>query len=120
MYKSLNIADFIKMRAKQQGIVIKDMLLELELGSNTMSNMRHGRMIAADSLAKIADYLDCSVDYLLGRTDVPEINRGNDEPVVYKIAARGGEKEITLTATQRKELAKIIEESKGDDNSDLV
>ena len=29
-------------------------------------------MIAADSLAKIADYLDCSVDYLLGRTDDPQ------------------------------------------------
>jgi len=26
------------------------------------------------SLAKIADELDCSVDYLLGRTDNPEIN----------------------------------------------
>lgn len=36
-----------------------------------MSNMRHDRMIAADSLARIADYLDCSVDYLLGRTDDP-------------------------------------------------
>ena len=51
------------------------MLADLELGSNTMSNMRHDRMIAADSLAKIADYLDCSVDYLLGRTDDPQSHR---------------------------------------------
>lgn len=75
LYKSLNIADAIKIRAKQKGVVLKDMLSELGLGSNTMSNMRHNRMIAADSLAKIADYLDCSVDYLLGRTDNPEINK---------------------------------------------
>lgn len=75
LYKSLNIADSIKMRAKQQGITIKEMLQALELGSNTMSNMRHNRMIAADSLARIADYLDCSVDYLLGRTDKPEVNK---------------------------------------------
>lgn len=27
------------------------------------------------NLIKIADYLDCSVDYLLGRTDKPEVNR---------------------------------------------
>lgn len=27
----------------------------------------------ANNLAKIADYLDCSVDYLLGRTDSPEL-----------------------------------------------
>ena len=26
-------------------------------------------------LARIADYLDCSVDYLLGRTDNPAVNR---------------------------------------------
>lgn len=63
------------MRAKQQGVTIKDMLSALGLGSNTMSNMRHDRMIAADSLARIADYLDCSVDYLLGRTDDPEAHK---------------------------------------------
>jgi transcriptional regulator with XRE-family HTH domain len=27
------------------------------------------------NLTKIADYLDVSVDYLLGRTDKPEVNR---------------------------------------------
>lgn len=75
LYKSLNIADRIKYRAKANGVALKDMLIELELGSNTISNMRHGRAIASDSLARIADYLDCSVDYLLGRTDNPEINK---------------------------------------------
>lgn len=75
LYKSLNLAETIKIRAKQQGVTLKDMLIALNLGVNTMSNMRHGRMIAADSLARIADYLDCSVDYLLGRTDNPEVNR---------------------------------------------
>ena len=75
LYKSLNIADMIKARAKEKKVALKDMLVDLELGSNTMSNMRHDRMIAADSLARIADYLDCSVDYLLGRTDNPDVNR---------------------------------------------
>ncbi len=74
-YKSPNIADCVKALTKQQGVTIKTMLADLELGSNTMSNMRHDRMIAADSLAKIADYLDCSVDYLLGRTDDPQSHR---------------------------------------------
>lgn len=31
--------------------------------------------ISSKNLAKIADYLDCSVDYLLGRTDRKEVNR---------------------------------------------
>ena len=69
MYDSHNLAIMIKARAKEKGIAIKDMLSELSLGSNTMSALYHGKSIAFDSLAKIADYLDCSVDYLLGRTD---------------------------------------------------
>lgn len=75
LYNSLNLADKIKDVAKFKSVALKDMLSDLELGSNTMSNMRHGRMLAADSLARIADYLDVSVDYLLGRTDIPEVNR---------------------------------------------
>lgn len=75
LYNSLNIAEQIKSVCKTKGIVIATMLAELNLGINTMSNMRHGRMLASDSLARIADYLDCSVDYLLGRTDKPEINK---------------------------------------------
>lgn len=30
---------------------------------------------SADKLESITDYLDCSVDYLLGRTDNLEVNR---------------------------------------------
>ncbi len=30
---------------------------------------------SAEIFEKIADYLDCSVDYLLGRTDNPEVNK---------------------------------------------
>jgi len=45
------------------------MFIELELNKDTLSNMYRGSMLKGDSLARIADYLDCSVDYLLGRTD---------------------------------------------------
>lgn len=43
-----------------------------------MANLKTS-MPKADTLAKIADYLNCSVDYLLGRTDNPEINKINDK-----------------------------------------
>lgn len=75
MYESTNIAARIKLRAKQQNVFIKTMLQELDLNSNTMSGMYHGKVLGSDRLARIADYLDCSVDYLLGRTDNPEVNR---------------------------------------------
>ena len=54
---------------------MKDMLLDLGLNKNTLSTMYNGSMLKGDSLARIADYLDCSVDYLLGRTDNPAVNR---------------------------------------------
>lgn len=69
MYDSHNIANKIKEVAKLRNITLKQMLVDLSLGSNAMSAMYHGKIIASDSLAKIADYLDVSVDYLLGRTD---------------------------------------------------
>lgn len=75
MYTSHNLATKIKETAKNKNIVIKQMLNDCDLGSNTMSAMYHGKSIAFDSLARIADYLDCSVDYLLGRTDNPEVNK---------------------------------------------
>ena len=75
MYESTMVAENIKKRAKSLSIQLKDMLLELHLNKNTLSNMYNGSMLKGDSLARIADYLDCSVDYLLGRTDNPEINR---------------------------------------------
>lgn len=68
MYISSNIATRIKKLAKSKGVVIKDMLSECGLGANTMANLKTS-MPKADSLAKIADFLGCSVDYLLGRTD---------------------------------------------------
>ncbi len=75
MYEPSKIAENIKKTAKEHGFQLKDMLIELDLNKNTLSNMYNGSMLKADSLARIADYLDCSVDYLLGRTDKPEIAR---------------------------------------------
>ena len=75
LYNSVDVADNIKSRCKAKGVTAKSMLANLNLGSNTMSAMRHGKSIASDSLARIADYLDCSVDYLLGRTDDPESHK---------------------------------------------
>ena len=76
MYVTRHIAELIKMRLKNMNIPMKQMLSDLKLGINTISEFSKGKEISCISLAKIADYLDCSVDYLLGRTDVPEVNRG--------------------------------------------
>ena len=75
MYESHKVAENIKRTAKTSNVQLKDMLLDLHLNKNTLSNMYNGSMLKGDSLAHIADYLGCSVDYLLGRTDNPEVNK---------------------------------------------
>lgn len=71
MYVSSDIAQRIKDIAKEQNKSVKEVLNNSGLGFNTMSNMKSS-MPKADSLARIADQLNCSVDYLLGRTDIKE------------------------------------------------
>lgn len=92
------LAILIKSIAKSKNITIKEMLTNCKLSINTLSSMQAGGYFPrVEALAKIADYLDCSVDYLLGRTDVPEINRkisfinDGDFTVVQKAAFDGGE-----------------------------
>lgn len=75
MYAAQDVAKRIKEQAQSKNITLKDLLSACNLGANTISHMLHGRTLGSDSLAKIADYLGCSVDYLLGRTDNPEVNR---------------------------------------------
>ena len=74
MYISGDIASRIKELSKQREISIEALLQKCGLGRNTMSNFKTS-MPKADNLAKIADALSCSVDYLLGRTDVMEVGR---------------------------------------------
>ncbi|MEF2801344.1 MAG: helix-turn-helix domain-containing protein [Acutalibacter sp.] len=66
--------------AKYRGITVRSMLEDLSMSLNTLVNMK-GSMPRADTLAKIADYLQCSVDYLLERTEeIPTAGTGQQAP----------------------------------------
>lgn len=73
LYDSSITANRIKKQAKVQGITIKELLAKCQLGINTVSKLSLGTDIYSKNLAKIADCLDCSVDYLLGRTDISKL-----------------------------------------------
>lgn len=46
------------------------------ISQGTMNEYKNGKkMPTIQNLIKIADYLDCSVDYLLGRTDNPNSHK---------------------------------------------
>jgi transcriptional regulator with XRE-family HTH domain len=68
MNNAQEVAKTIKNELQKQGKSVSDMLEFCQLSKNTLSSMStRGSWIASDSLAKIADYLDVSVDDLLGR-----------------------------------------------------
>lgn len=78
-FDSKILASRIREVAKSKNIKLKDMLDACDLGKNAMSHLDNGKSLAHDSLAKIADYLDVSVDYLLGRTDDPQSHKVKNE-----------------------------------------
>ena len=75
MYVAPKTADIIKKLLIDKNVTAKTMCQECGLGVNTLSNIRRGDVKSVEAFYVIADYLDCSVDYLLGRTDKPEVNR---------------------------------------------
>ena len=49
---------------------------EIDVSSGAVTKWKTlGTLPSGETLIKLADYLDCSVDYLLGRTDAIEVNR---------------------------------------------
>lgn len=75
MYDAQITQDRIKNLCKNKHIHIGKMLLGCNLGVNAIRQINNAKGMSSFSLARIADYLDCSVDYLLGRTDNPDINK---------------------------------------------
>lgn len=101
-YISSDISERIKKRLKEFGVTAEQMLSELEMGKRTLQNYKTS-MPKADNLAYIADYLDCSVDYLLGRTDNPNIsgNYINGDNSVQAI--RNGNGNMTINTGNKSE-----------------
>lgn len=75
MYNAQTLVNNIKRQAKLKNILIRDMLAECDLNINSLSQISDKKGLSSFSLALIADRLDCSVDYLLGRTTNPNINK---------------------------------------------
>lgn len=72
MNNSQEIAERIRKIAKQQGKSITEMLKCCGLSKNALSSMQAGNLPRIENLAKIADYLGTSIDYLLGRSESSE------------------------------------------------
>ncbi|MBE6084732.1 MAG: helix-turn-helix transcriptional regulator [Selenomonas ruminantium] len=66
----------IKDTRLSKGLTQKQVADELGISVVAIQNYENGRRKPAyDVLIALADYFDVSLDYLVGRTDNPEINR---------------------------------------------
>ena len=67
---------------KNKGLTLRELSDELgEIKEATISRYEHGRREPKlDTLLKIADYFDCSVDYLLGRKNYRNIEEVIEKP----------------------------------------
>lgn len=66
----------LKELRKRKGISQLRLATDLNTTQNTISRYETGeREPGIDELIKIADYFNVSVDYLIGRTENPKINR---------------------------------------------
>ncbi len=73
MCKSLDVSDRIKKVAKSKNLPIGEILQSCGLSKNTLSTMQSREYLPRiETIVKIADYLDVSVDYLLCRVDNPQ------------------------------------------------
>lgn len=75
MYNAELLKTRIKLLCKDRGLALKDVLAACDLSINVVSRINDAGGMYSFSLARIADVLDVSVDYLLGRTDKMEVNR---------------------------------------------
>jgi len=109
MYNSTEIANNIKKIAKDKGIVLKTMFYEIGIGENTMSNFKKS-MPKVDTLGKIADYLNVSMDYLTGRTTEPvQVMNNNHNTLNGGVLTQNYNSSMELNGLQ-KEMVEAMEQ----------
>lgn len=93
--QNFTLANRIKDLCKEQKITVKLLLEQCEMNRNTMYDLeKKGSFPSGDKLSRIADYLSCSVDYLLGRTDRKEMNIMDNKELLSAIAKRDAFSEV--------------------------
>lgn len=73
----VNLDNLFKIMAEKR-INQKELAVAISASTGNVSDWKKGRSIpSAQKLDEMATFLDCSVDYLLGRTDKPTTEAGN-------------------------------------------
>lgn len=91
----------VKVLAEKQKISLKELALKLNMEENAIYSWKV-KTPGADKLKAVADYFNVSTDYLLGRTDNPQID-SDIPPEAVTLAAH-----IDPSATEE-DMKKILE-----------
>lgn len=75
MHNMQQIAQAVKKEAKRKNIPLNVLLPSCNLNINAISDFAKGQEMSVISFARIASELDCSIDFLLGRTENPEAHK---------------------------------------------
>ncbi|MBR6385846.1 MAG: helix-turn-helix transcriptional regulator [Ruminococcus sp.] len=94
----------------KNGIAITDLCKQITGSSGNLPTWKKGN-IKADTLIKIADYFDISVDYLLGRTENPILNMNNSIKIGDNSVNNNGD--INISTSSDSEITEIADMMKG-------
>ena len=118
----MTVGDTIKSLREDRGYSQKQLAKVLSISAGCLSKYENGKtQIPLDLIIKIADVLNVSVDYLLGRNDLPfdyKYLRGNYIGT-YKVSSLLNDA-LSLGKTNRASLATVIGAMKCKDEVDRI
>lgn len=72
----LDFAEHLRELRKSRNITQKQLATEINVAERNYQSFEYGKVKPSfDNLIILADYFNVSLDYLVGRSDNPEINR---------------------------------------------
>lgn len=96
--QNIYISQTIKKLCKEKNISITELQKKCDLSKSFIYDLeKRSASPSCSKISKIADCLNCSVDFLLGRTDTPEINKTDDKkPLITNELIDSSQKTIIL------------------------
>lgn len=102
-FDSNKLIDTISFMCSKKNISANKMLLECNLNKSVLDNLKKGSIPSVDKVMKIADYFKISVDYLLGRTNEPNITYKNIHSSNIVNGNNGDNSPLTVTETEQQD-----------------
>lgn len=95
----------INVECRKKKLLKKDLYAFCEVSNSYLSDiLKKGTKPSVESVEKISSFLNCSIDYLLGRTDVPTLQNKDDIDLFNMIQ--------TLPLSKRSEVVVLINKLK--------